>query len=211
MMNAYDKIYLEKARSTLGNMLDFAVNALSINITDFWNMFLLSPVSEKFASGDTAVIAGKSGAELAYTVTNNENTNRIISYENYEKTPEYWAGWAVAYYQWKKNYGFSKINGYISIENIRQMYFPYHETDISKFCDRIDEIISSFSRDSNLKALRTKLGLTQKILAEMTGIPIRTIQQYEQKQKSINGARAEYITALSKALYCSPEELLEDE
>ena len=54
-----------------------------------------------------------------------------------------------------------------------------------------------------------RIGLSQKDLAEQSGVPIRTIQQYEQRQKNINKASAEYIVALSKILFCSPEELLE--
>jgi hypothetical protein len=38
---------------------------------------------------------------------------------------------------------------------------------------------------------------------------LRTIQQYEQGQKNINKAQAEYIIKLSKALYCEPAALLE--
>jgi transcriptional regulator with XRE-family HTH domain len=53
------------------------------------------------------------------------------------------------------------------------------------------------------------LGFSQLQLANETGIPIRTIQQYEQGQKNINKAQAEYIIKLAKALYCEPSELLE--
>lgn len=42
-------------------------------------------------------------------------------------------------------------------------------------------------------------------------VPLRTIQQYEQKQKNINHARADYVIRLAKALYCRPEDLLEVE
>ena len=51
--------------------------------------------------------------------------------------------------------------------------------------------------------------MSQKELANKTEIPLRTIQQYEQKQKNINKAQAEYLIRLSKALYCEPEDLLE--
>ena len=35
MIRAYDKIYLEKARTALGRMLDFAVYDLKYDINDF--------------------------------------------------------------------------------------------------------------------------------------------------------------------------------
>jgi transcriptional regulator with XRE-family HTH domain len=51
--------------------------------------------------------------------------------------------------------------------------------------------------------------LTQNELAAQSGIPLRTIQQYEQRQKDINKAQAEYLILLSKALHCPLEELIE--
>jgi transcriptional regulator with XRE-family HTH domain len=51
--------------------------------------------------------------------------------------------------------------------------------------------------------------MTQNELAVQSGIPLRTVQQYEQRQKDINKAQAAYLILLSKALYCSPEDLME--
>jgi transcriptional regulator with XRE-family HTH domain len=56
---------------------------------------------------------------------------------------------------------------------------------------------------------RKTVGMTQKELAAQSEIPLRTIQQYEQRQKDINKAGAEYLILLSKTLHCSPEELIE--
>ena len=39
MTGAYDKNYLEKARTTLGRMLDFAVYDLKIDIKEFFDRF----------------------------------------------------------------------------------------------------------------------------------------------------------------------------
>lgn len=207
-MNAYDEIYLEKARTTLGSMLDFAVNMLGYSIRDFWDMFLVSQVSKRFQFGDSSVIVGKSGVELCLLIVGRQAED--ISYVVREdKSPEYWAGWALGYYQWNTGRSFRRIDQAVPLENIVEMYFPYHEMDIRQFCDRMDELIKSAHMETNLKRIRSSLGLTQSKLAEQTGIPVRTIQQYEQGQKNINAARSAYLIALSKALYCSPEELLE--
>ena len=53
------------------------------------------------------------------------------------------------------------------------------------------------------------MGYTQAELAGRCDIPLKTIQQYEQRQKNINKAQAEYIIRLSKALCCEPADLLE--
>ena len=59
-----------------------------------------------------------------------------------------------------------------------------------------------------LKYLRLKNGLSQSELARASGIPVRTIQQYEQRQKDLSKARAEYLIALARALNCDPATLL---
>ena len=59
------------------------------------------------------------------------------------------------------------------------------------------------------KIIREQAGFTQKRLAEESGVPIRTLQQYEQRQKNINKAQAEYIFKLAAVLKCKPIELIE--
>ena len=81
--------------------------------------------------------------------------------------------------------------------------------DILQFCDKMDEVLKLDAKVSNLKKIRLNVGISQSQLANITGIPVRTIQQYEQKQKDINGARSEYLILLSNALMCKPESLLE--
>ena len=62
---------------------------------------------------------------------------------------------------------------------------------------------------SCLKRIRQIAGLSQNQLAQSSGVPVRTIQQYEQRQKNINKAQAEYIFMMASALGCQPEALIE--
>ena len=64
---------------------------------------------------------------------------------------------------------------------------------------------------SNLKEIREKCGLTQKQLAEQSGVSIRMIQHYEQGFKDIKKAQATTVHSLSKVLQCDIGELLDDE
>ena len=59
-----------------------------------------------------------------------------------------------------------------------------------------------------LAEMRIKNGLSQSQLAKASGIPLRTIQQYEQRQKDLSKARAESLLALARALHCDPSALL---
>ena len=60
MMHAYDKLYLEKARTSLGRMLDFAVYDLKFDLTSFFDLFIASGVADRFGHGDFTILAGKS-------------------------------------------------------------------------------------------------------------------------------------------------------
>jgi DNA-binding transcriptional regulator YiaG len=211
MIHAYDKIYLDKARVVLGRMLDFAVYDLNYDITEFFNMFLDSGLAARFEKGDYAIIVGMSGVELAYQVLEltTGNTERIKPTYTVDRSEEYWAGWALAYYQWETALRFEEIIRYIPIAEIVKLYSPYHEMDIRQFCDKMDEQYRASKPETNLKTLRMKLGMSQRELAEASGVPLRTIQQYEQRQKNINKAQGEYLIMLAQALCCEVPDLIE--
>ena len=211
MTNAYDKVYLDKARTVLGRMLDFAVYDLKYDIADFFELFIKSGVADNFGNGDFRLIAGMSGVELAYEVLEKAEISfeRIKPKYTVNRSEEYWTGWALAYYQWETGLRFDEIVHYVPIKEIQALYSPYHEMDIRQFVDKMNELYRTAKPDTNLKLLRQRAGLSQRELAELSGIPVRTIQQYEQRQKSINKAQAEYLVALSKVLCCEIEDLVE--
>ena len=104
---------------------------------------------------------------------------------------------------------FEEIIRYIPIAEIVKLYSPYHEMDIRQFCDKMDEQYRASKPETNLKTLRMKLGMSQRELAEASGVPLRTIQQYEQRQKNINKAQGEYLIMLAQALCCEVPDLIE--
>ena len=207
MIHAYDKVYLEKARTALGRMLDFAVYDLRFDLTEFWKQFLDSDACKRFEQGDSSLLAGMSGIEMAYAIIG-DATERIQPKPSMDRSEEYWLGWALAYYQWNTGIPFREIFDAEDIMKIKALYYPYHEMDIRHFCDLLDERYLS-NRTTKLKQYRQRAGLSQSQLAEESGVPLRTIQQYEQRQKNINKAQAEYLDMLSNALNCSIEQLIE--
>ena len=88
------------------------------------------------------------------------------------------------------------------------MYNPYHEADITKFVDEIDRRIENTEHGTQLARLRTYAGMTQKLLAQRSGVSVRMIEQYEQSKKDINRASADTVYRLAKALHCRMEELI---
>ena len=151
---------------------------------------------------------------------------------------EYWAGHTLALIQWETSLPFSEIIRCCSAsvlisEHQSKRYrllesLPFDISSEEKSCalnsfgkDFASEQSSAFQNSSarslsdshdhctNLKKLRTKNGLSQSQLAKAAGVPVRTIQQYEQRQKDLGKARAEYLIALSAALHCEASALLD--
>lgn len=211
MIHAYDDIYLDKARKALAQMLDYAVYDLKYDITAFFDLFLASGVSSLFENGDANTIAGRSGVELAWEVL----TRSGIAFEHTpptavsDRSEEYWTGWALAYYQWDTSLPFADIVRCVPVKDILMLYNPYHEMDIRQFVDHMNDLIRHAQPDTNLKRLRIQSGFSQSQLANASGVPVRTIQQYEQRQKNINKAQAEYLVMLASVLHCDPSDLLE--
>lgn len=211
MMHAYDKIYLDKARINLGRMLDFAVYDLKYDLTDFFQLFINSKIANRFEDGDFTVLVGMSGVELAFLVLETSKIEHQRIKPNYtaNRSEEYWTGWALAFYQWETSLSFAEITKYIPINEIKALYSPYHEMDSRHFVAKMNKLYKAAKTETNLKLIRQKTGLSQRQLAEESGIPLRTLQQYEQKQKNINKAQAETLVILAKTLCCTVEDLLE--
>jgi len=211
MIRAYDNVYLEKARIALGRMLDFAVYDLKYDLEEFFDLFITSGVAGRFEQGDFSVLVGMSGVELAYEVLEQSHVahERITPRYTADRSETFWCGWALAYYQWETAMSFSEIVRYVPLQDIVALYSPYHEMDIRHFVEKMNALYNTAKPEVNLKLLRRRAGLSQQDLADLSGIPKRTIQQYEQRQKNINKAHAEYLVMLSKALHCNVADLME--
>ena len=59
------------------------------------------------------------------------------------------------------------------------------------------------------KVKRKISGLSQKELAELSGVPLRQIQLFEQRQRDINHTRAIDVVKMSRVLGCKVEDLLQ--
>ena len=239
MIRAYDETCLAPACDSLGRMLDYAVYSLRIDADSMMKLFIASGTASLFGRGDMRTIAGMSGIELAYSVLEKSalSYERVPPRHTVSLSNEYWCGHALAYAQWATGLCFEEVidlcpaSGLIAdISKERLALLDSLPLDISdadkakelrRFGDDLahrtaERIISGGSGedaespgDTRLKALRIRNGLSQSALAKASGVPLRTLQQYEQRQKDINRARFEYIIMLSTALCCDPKDLLE--
>ncbi len=210
-IHAYLETYLSKAQATLGDAFDYAINTCHIPGPDFIKLFIASSVSRRMENGEPAYLVGKSGIEIAADVVF-ETTGKQLNVEPQEhfgRSREYWIGWAICYYQWFSMRSYSDIFKVLSYEDLTNMYYTLHEADITKFVDIVDEKIRGHFKDTNLKRIRSSYGCTQAELAKRSGVTLRSIQMYEQRNKDINKASADALYRISKVLGCSMESLLE--
>lgn len=210
MTHAYNPLYLEDAMNNLGSMLDCAVNAVHCDLRVFYEMFLSSGIASMMEMGNPRYVSGLSGVELLQLVHKKASDKTVpeLTYLPLERTPEFWVGWALAYYQWHSgfSYLFIQRNG-LDINMVQSLYPTLHEADLTKFVITADAIIQQHStpRKSTLKIIRKQAGLTQNQLAEISGVKLRMIQAYEQGDQDIRKAEAQTVLALSHALACAPE------
>ena len=211
MPHAYQEMYLNKAQSALGDAFDYAINTCGISGKDFVKLFITSSVSKRMENGEPSFLAGKSGIEIAAEVVSETMGKKldIAPEEHFGRSEEYWIGWVVAYYQWYSSRRYSDIFKVLTYEDLQKMYYTLHEADITKFVEIADERIKEFFADTNLKRIRMSYGCTQAELAERSGVSLRSIQMYEQRNKDINKASAETVYRISKVLGCTMEDLIE--
>ena len=122
---------------------------------------------------------------------------------------EYWAGWALAHYQWRTALSFAEIESFAPIREVISCYSPYHEMDVSRFCEHLDELYRATHRESRLKAARERRGMTQEELSAAANVPIRMLQHYEQRVKVLGKAAFDTVFRLARALHVPPQSIVE--
>ena len=210
MTYAYDELYLYDAKLALGDMFDYCISQCRLEPDWVAELFLFSGYAQLFESGNPWILSGLSGVELAQRLL-----KECAGWETFpepaysqEKSPFYWAGWALAEYQWFAGKRFKDIFRKSSLSEIIAMYPAYHEMDISSFIEAMEN--KAYTAATRLKLLRTNLGLSQSQLAAAAGVKLRNIQLYEQRFNDINKASGVILYKLARALGCRMEDLLED-
>lgn len=211
MMHAYDETYLNDAMRNLGEAFDYVVNDCNIELDIFVDLFITGGLAEQFGSGVPKYVSGMSGIELVWESVERSGMRKSLPEAGivYERSPEYWCGWILAYYQWYTGRSFKNIRQYISMEEILNIYPALHEAPENKFVDILNRRIRQKVLPTQLKILRRVNGYSQRMLAEKSGVTLRMIQQYEQRAKDINKAAGVNLLALSQTLGCHVEDLME--
>ncbi len=210
-IHAYDDLYIESAQNIVGHMFDFAINEVGMDADVYARLFAFSPIAKGMEIGNPTYVAGKTGPEIVRLVLEKSGYSASIPPDvmYIDRSPEYWGGWGLAYYQWLRNRSYLYILNGVPFTDILKMYPVFHEMDIMKFVDAIDQRLHEFYPDIALKRFRMLRGMSQNELAIRADVPIRQRQLFEQRQRDINKAHAITVFKLSKALGCDMKDLVE--
>ena len=211
-LRAYNELYLSDAQRMLASAFDYALNVCNLDATWFGTVFGRSHIGIEIERGNPTYISGKAGEEVV-----RELLQSIMPGEefpsasfNQDRSPAYWAGWALAYYQWFTAKRFKDIFIRVPLSEILSMYKLYHEMDLTNFVEDLDARYGSVVLETKLKKIRESRGLSQSKLAELSGATKRSIQLYEQKVNDIDKAQGQTLYKLSRVLGCTIEDLLEN-
>ena len=184
MTHAYSELYLSDAKKSLGTMVDYAVHDCNYHIDWMIELFVKSGYAKQFEKGSPIVVGGMSGIELTRKIIDKiyKEELEIEAAQPMDKTPEYWAGWALADYQWYSGYRFEDIFEKVKMSEIVNMYYPYHEMSIEHFYEAMDKKMDKIVAETKLKRVREAAGLSQSELAKISGVSLRSIQMYEQTE-----------------------------
>jgi len=210
--HAYQQFYLNDAQHNLAVMFDYALRNLNYDGDKFFLYFIQSGVAEKFEHANPKYIVGLSGKELCQRVLKKIGENPdYLENVRIEQGKEFWLGWVLAYYQWYSGLMFSDLQEYGLIPSEILSRYILHEADISKFVAVANKIILENKNVSQtrLQKMRKSQGFSQSQLADLSGVSLRMIQLYEQRQNDINKASAQTITSLARALNCNFYEIME--
>ena len=214
MICAYSEMYLHDAMCNMGELVEYLAEATpEIKPDDFFQMMVISGFAERFEKGDPMVVSGMSGTELHHRVleacgiVRQDWSDPLIRYDTGDA---YWCGYILAYYQWKNNLSFSKIFQDISYNDLMSIYPTGHTVSEDKAVLLIENMHSNKPPQvTRIQAYRKLLGMSQRELSKAADVNLRTLQQYEVRDKSISKAAASKVIALSKVLMCRPEDLME--
>lgn len=212
MTHAYARMYLADSEDCLSNAFDYAVHDCKVSGDVFASAFIRSGLAHGFERGNPVVVSGMTGIELACSALTSCGLLSEVPEPTYSRglSPEYWAGWAIAQYQWSRACRFADLFSHIPFSRIVSLYDPLHEADISVFMDRLDSMICQAGAPrTRLARLRKLRGLTQEELSRAAGVSLKSIQAYEQRVNDLGKATAETVLRIAWTLGCSVEDLLE--
>ena len=213
MIPAYDETYLPDAMANLAGAFDYALNDCGCRSAYSWTSSP-PPSGALFGRGTPKYVCGMSGEELVAEIMRQTGWARILDMPpaalRAGSTPEYWAGWVLAYCQWTRGVRFSDILDVLSLDDIVRLHPTLHEADESRFVDVYDERAAHNRTEATPAAHDPRARRTQPIRA---GPPLRRYPALHPNVRAapqrLGKAAVSTVLALARTLGCRIEDLLE--
>lgn len=202
--------YEQEMREQLGCVFDIAVNVAGCTGSQIIHALTSSGLSTQLEKLNPVYVLGKSAYDLIDIMMPFLPIETDVKpVPRFDRTPDYWLGWILGHFILFTGYSLKTIFERASYDELRSMYWPLHEAHESKFVEALCAMMRERASVTHLKQLREAAGLSQSQLSKASGVGLRSIQMYEQRRKDINKAQAGKLYALSWALRCPMEALLE--
>ena len=210
-MRDYKELYFDDSINVVADIFDYALNDVGLSLDMFTSIFINSREFKMIEICNPYYVGGRSGAEIAMEILKNAFEEIVLPRPSFheQKNRYYWVGWALAQYQLYSDIPYKDIVSRIPLNELLNMYDVFHEMDISHFIESIDIKFKQRNKETKLKIFRVNAGLSQRELAEKSGVSLRLIQLYEQRANDINKGQFETICLLSRALKCDVADLYE--
>ena len=104
MIHAYNEIYLDDAMNTLAEVFSYTPDARQADV--LFQRFVMSGIAYQFGKGNPRYLNMPSQA-LFYEIVG--DSMPLIYPRGMGRSPQYWCGYVLAYYQWYTGLGFEKI------------------------------------------------------------------------------------------------------
>ena len=211
----------EKAAFLIPETLCYVKRIHNENPESFLLLFCISGLAEKWESGIAFELYAMNPEELYTAVMKEIGLEPEMQVENQEAVPEQesegnpddeklsWTGKIIDYIHKKTGKGFSSILEDISFRELEVLYEPLKALSMEQSFQVIREKIRQKGKKTWIQRIRRRRGLSQRELAEQSGVNLRTLQQYEIRDKDIDKAGAAKLLAMARVLSCRPEELME--
>ena len=157
MIHAYPEDYLYHVQKNLGDFFDFAVNTCGKTLDEAFRILTESGAARMIEKGHPRYLVGMTGCELFRWACSELGLPSPGAEDAMytDRSPEYWIGWAIAYYQWNRRCTFQEILDIAPPQKLEQMYNIYHEMDIEQFVEALDHAKAQTHQISICRSMKT--------------------------------------------------------
>ncbi|MBP5544915.1 MAG: XRE family transcriptional regulator [Kiritimatiellae bacterium] len=209
---AYPETYLDDAMRTLGEAVEWAALERGMPPSRFLAAFVATGVADAFGVGVPKFVAGLSGPELAREVLRRcgitDEARKKPAAHGDGATPEFWAGWILAWYQWRSALPFRAILRFLPADELVALYTALHEASEERCWQAFEKRRHERRGMTALAAARKAAGFTQTQLSAHSGVALRSIQQWEGRSRNLAHAAASSVAAIARVLGTTSEALL---